>query len=188
MKKATTKKKQSQSKIKLTDVSFEVSNERIIRARLLTNDGIEVEVYEPTLAQLNEIKKLISLNGTYQFTLEEVFDKLIGDFTNLDISEISKEVREQLMVTQPLWFNRLLIEIQSIITNIVTIQGLETKDLINKVNNMALYMDFIRTADPEAIEKMKSINMDEVAKALSNLSEDEIKEIKSMISNLSEMK
>jgi len=172
------------SKINLTDEQFEVVEERIVRTKFSMNGEGDIFIYEPTNMDVKEIKKLMETKGSYQFNTKEIFDVLIHRFTNLDISKISETVRYKLMKSQPLWLSRTCAEIQLIISEIVALQAIETKELINRVNNMGHFMEFMGTYDKDTVKQIESIDVEEMKKALENLNEDEKVKLKLMLEEM----
>lgn len=175
------------NKINLTDSDFEVKDKRIVRSKFSINGEGEVCVYEPTNMDVKELKKLMEEKGSYQFNTKEIFDVLIHRFTNLDTSKISETVRYKLMESQPLWLSRVCAEIQLVVSEIVSLQAIETKEMINRVNNMSHFVEFMGAYDKDTIKQLDSIDIEEMKKALENLSEDEKVKLKTMLSEMNKV-
>lgn len=173
------------NKINLTDSNFEENEKRIIRNKFSINGEGEVFIYEPTRMDVKELKKLMETKGSYQFNTKEIFDVLIHRFTNLDVSKISETVRYKLMESPPLWLSRVCAEIQLIVSEIVALQAIETKEMINRVNNMSHFMEFMGSYDENTIKQIESIDVEEMKKSLENLNEDEKAKLKALLSEMS---
>lgn len=171
-------------KIILTEEMIEISNDLIVRKRFSMNGESDIFIYEPTNYDIDEIKQIMGEKGSYQFSTNEIFEALIHRFTNIDVDKIPETVKYKLIDSPPLWFRRVCAEIQLIISEIVALQSAETKELINRVENMSDFVSLMRGVSPEAIEKVKNIDTEELKNALENLTEEQKLQINQMLKDL----